>query len=96
MFLQYAIQSWSFGRSYTLSQTSTTLTGKNFTVEGTCNGGESELEISSSLVSTLPIATMAGGTFWVSILGIAPGSATDVGHKTTTVSDPSIAAMSTG
>ncbi|KAJ7793246.1 hypothetical protein B0H14DRAFT_2623070 [Mycena olivaceomarginata] len=61
-FLQYAIQSWSFGRSLTLSQAGTTLSGKNFTVLGSCND-----------------ATMAGGTFW-----------------TTTASDPSVAAMSTG
>ncbi|KAJ6452629.1 hypothetical protein C8R45DRAFT_1040419 [Mycena sanguinolenta] len=61
-FLDFAIQSWSFGRSYTLSQGSTTLPVKNFTVEGSCNG-----------------ATMVGGTFW-----------------TTTISDPDIAAMSTG
>ncbi|KAK7053547.1 hypothetical protein R3P38DRAFT_3576479, partial [Favolaschia claudopus] len=37
-FLQYAIQSWSFGRSYTLSQGVTEFTGKNFTVIGTCAG----------------------------------------------------------
>ncbi|KAJ7351404.1 hypothetical protein DFH08DRAFT_935093 [Mycena albidolilacea] len=61
-FLEYAIQSWSFGRSLTLSQAGTTLSGKNFTVLGSCDG-----------------ATMAGGTFW-----------------TTTASDPSVAAMSTG
>ncbi|KAF7337356.1 Glycoside hydrolase family 76 protein [Mycena sanguinolenta] len=61
-FLDFAIQSWSFGRSYTLSQASTTLVGKNFTIVGSCNG-----------------TTMAGGTF-----------------LTTTASDPSVAAMSTG
>ncbi|KAF8183253.1 hypothetical protein K438DRAFT_1599821 [Mycena galopus ATCC 62051] len=79
VFLQYATQSWSFGNSYTISQTSTSLAAKNFTLETSCNG-----------------ATMAGGTFWVSVLAVAPGSATDIGRKTMTPSDPSIAAMSTG
>ncbi|KAJ7351409.1 hypothetical protein DFH08DRAFT_1078428 [Mycena albidolilacea] len=79
-FLQYAIQSWSFGRSYTLSQAGT-VTGKNFTALGACNG-----------------TTMAGGTSWsVDGSGIAADDNTDVGRrKTTTASDPSVAAQSTG
>ncbi|KAF8154352.1 hypothetical protein K438DRAFT_1987328 [Mycena galopus ATCC 62051] len=38
VFLQYATQSWSFGNSYTISQTSTSLAAKNFTLETSCNG----------------------------------------------------------
>ncbi|KAJ7879404.1 hypothetical protein B0H13DRAFT_2543625 [Mycena leptocephala] len=63
VFLQYAIQSWSFGRMYTLSSTGGNLALKNFVVEESCSNG----------------ATMAGGTF-----------------LTTTPSDPSVTAMSTG
>ncbi|KAJ7117083.1 hypothetical protein C8R44DRAFT_627232, partial [Mycena epipterygia] len=50
-FLQYAIQSWWFGRSYTLSQddiSSGKNAGKNFSVSKICQD-----------------ITMAGGTFWV-------------------------------
>ncbi|KAJ7740369.1 hypothetical protein B0H16DRAFT_1464932 [Mycena metata] len=49
VFLDYAIQSWSFGRAYTLTGSTTALTNKNFTLEsGVCQNG----------------ATLAGGTFW--------------------------------
>ncbi|KAJ6452642.1 hypothetical protein C8R45DRAFT_1223443 [Mycena sanguinolenta] len=79
-FLDFAIQSWSFGRSYTLSQGSTTLPVKNFTVEGSCNGaamaGGTFLVIWSAILHTITLLTYGG--------------------QTTTASDPRIAAMSTG
>ncbi|KAJ7117074.1 hypothetical protein C8R44DRAFT_627179, partial [Mycena epipterygia] len=51
VFLQYAVQSWWFGRTYTLSPDDIDagkIAGKNFTVEQFCQG-----------------ITMAGGTFFV-------------------------------
>ncbi|KAF7368651.1 Glycoside hydrolase family 76 protein [Mycena venus] len=65
VFLQYAVESWWFGRSRTLSQSDVSagkIAGKNFTITKNCQS-----------------ATMVGGAFWVndpaepSVAGVATG-----------------------
>ncbi|KAJ7310806.1 hypothetical protein DFH08DRAFT_1087998 [Mycena albidolilacea] len=65
VFLQYAVESWWFGRSRTLSQSDVSagnIAGKNFTITKNCQS-----------------ATMVGGAFWVNdpaeprVAGVATG-----------------------
>ncbi|KAJ6520988.1 hypothetical protein DFH09DRAFT_1287310 [Mycena vulgaris] len=65
-FRDYAVQSWYFGRSYTISQsdvTAGTITTKDFPIQKVCQG-----------------VTMAGGTFWITdranpgMVGLGTGS----------------------
>ncbi|KAJ7438812.1 hypothetical protein B0H11DRAFT_2254320 [Mycena galericulata] len=71
VFLDYAIQSWWFGRFYTLSSqevSSGSSGAKSFPIEGNCQGSESFLGCASGeALIAAGAATMTGGTFWNTI-----------------------------
>lgn len=69
--LDLAVDSWVFGRAYTISEGEASRGKsevKNFTLNGPCGGGESNYYSVLYQRLTLYPATLAGGTFWVSHL----------------------------
>lgn len=68
-FLSYAIEAWTFGQLYTLSDSdvkSGSTLGKQFAVQSECQGSELRSLLSPHMCLILVLVTMAGGTFWVS------------------------------
>ncbi|KAF7344397.1 Glycoside hydrolase family 76 protein [Mycena sanguinolenta] len=84
VFYDYAVQSWWFGRTYTLSSqeiAAGTTSVKNFTLSKECQD-----------------ITMAGGTFWVSVLPSSPGARMmdSSSAQSTDANEPTIASLGTG